>query len=641
MADAQKTPPTLASYKKMFDDARDTTPAEARKQSITDRDYYDGEQLNGSVGGVSIKAILANRGQPEIVINRIKPAINGTRGVVEQGKTDPRAYMRNPPEDKPQAQQQPQAMQPGAPQQPAPKPDLDAGDVASMTLRYIADTNRFQTLKMDVLENILVEGCGATIIEIDENRDVVCSQIRWEEYFYDPRSRKADFSDARYHGIAKWMYADDVIGRYEAKASEIEAAVNAGDMVSAGESWQDRPDDQKAWVDKAKRRLMVVELYYREGSTWFKCVFHSGGKLEEAAPVPYKDDKDRSICPIEAQSGYVDRKNNRYGMVRDMRGPQDEVNMRRIKAIHEINSRQIQQNDPNAPPIDTATARAEAARADGVLPPGWQIVPRGDVVANNVEMLQEAKSEIERMGPNPAILGRQGADASGRAQQVRQQAGLTELAPILGRFSDWELRCYRQMWFRARQFWDAPRWIRVANDDNAPQYVRVNDPGPLDPVTQQPLGPPKNHIAKMDVDIVIDSVPDTATLQQEVFTELVQLAQAYVGTPQQIPFSVLVEMSPLPKRREILKKLEEAQGEAAQANAPAMQLDMADKAAKVGKTQADAGLATAKTKQTEVQTVVAALQGHMDAHAANVLPPGHAEVANLPQNQPRPTGAGP
>src|SRR6266403_1071554 len=216
MADASEgaTKPTLAELKKMLDDARDTEPQNARKDSILSRDYYDGDQLSGQIGGQSIKAILASRGMPEIVFNRIKAAVNGTLGVVGKSKTDPRAYMRNPPKDDapPQPQQGPQAGLMGQASQmpmgqpPPAKPKLDAGDVASMTLRYISDTTHFPTLKMDVLENILIEGCGAAIIEIDENKDVIAVQIRWEEFFYDPRSRKHDFLDARYMGIAKWMY---------------------------------------------------------------------------------------------------------------------------------------------------------------------------------------------------------------------------------------------------------------------------------------------------------------------------------------------------------------------------------------------------------------------------------------------------
>lgn len=621
----------------MLDDARSSSVQEARRDSILCRKYYDGDQLSGTIGGKSIKAILAARGMPEIAFNRVKAAVNGTLGVVGKSKTDPRAYMRNPPTERPA---QPASLPPmghnGGPPMAPPKPqDKDAGDVASMTLRYIADTVHFKTVKTDVLENILIEGCGAVIIEIDEGKDVTCEQIRWEEFFFDPRSRKADFSDARYMGVAKYWYADDLAAKYPDKAKIVNDTMSAEDAssASADNSFEDRPLDQSAWVDKRLRRLMLVELYYKRGGTWYDCRFCSGGILDEAVPVAYKDRKGRTVCPIVAQSGYIDIKNGRYGMVRDMRGVQDEINMRRLKALHEMNSRQIQQDDPNAPPTDADEARGEAARPDGVLPPGWKIVPRNDVVANNIEMLQLSNSEIERMGPNPAILGRQGADASGRSAQIRQEAGLTELWPLLGRFTNFENRCYDRMWGCAAQFWDGPRWIRVTDDEGAPDYVQINEPAPTNPMTGQPLGKPKHHIAQMDVDIVVDSVPDTATLQQEVFNELMQLVPAYQGTPQMPSLKTIIRMSPLPKRLEVIKQLEMDEAAAAQAAAPAMQLDQAGKVADVQKTQAD-------TKLTEVKTVTEAMRGHMEAAAASVMPPGVEQVANLPQNQPQAAGAG-
>lgn len=674
----------ITRLKKMFDDCRTTpTVLDSRKVSDTCRDYFDGYQLTAEE-----RAVLQKRGQPEVETNRIRGAINGILGVVEMGKTDPRALMRNPDASAAPAPQVPQG--PGAPsqpQQPTPvapaqgpqtqqigqprpgqqvmggnggppmaAPPLDAADVATMTLRYIADTTHFQTTKMDALENILIEGTGAAIFEVD-GQNVLASQIRWEEFFYDPRSRRNDFKDARYMGVAKWMYADYLAAIYPAQAEALNGFATSGAIDGLGfdMSWEDRPEIATPWFDRNQRRLMVVEIYYIEGQTWNRAVFYAGGELE-AGPSPYKDDNGRPMCPIEAVSAYVDRRNKRYGIVKDMLPIQDEITMRRSKALHEMNTRQVQQTDATAPQVDVESVREEAAKADGVIPPGWNVVARSDVVANNLTMLAEAKSEIERFSPNPAILGRQGADASGRSQQIRQQAGMTELARVLGRFNDWEYRCYSQMWSRARQFWSDPKWVRVTDDTGAPQYVRINDPvHAQDPTTGQPVVDPatgqpqridtKNDIAKMDIDIEIDSVPDTTTLEQEIFAELSHLAQTY--GPQNVPFTLVLEMSSLPKKRELIQKLEAFQQQQAQAQSQALAQKGASEQAKA---QADVAqtIATAKNKEAqaglfEVQSVVQALEGHLQANAASVqLPPGIADGAHaVPPQQvmPPPGGA--
>lgn len=618
VAPEQTYKPDLDEKKRLFDEARELM-TDSRKLGELSRDYYDGEQLTRAQ-----RQVLRKRKQPDIVINRIRPAINGIMGVVEQGKSDPRAYMRNPPKP----QQQP-AQMPGVPPAQAlqQEPTLDAGDVASMTLRYIADTIHFHPMKMDSLESGLIEGCGAAIFEVDGNREVTGSTIRWEEFFYDPRSRKPDFSDARYLGVAKWMYADDVKAIYPQEVGDgFDSFISTGTTSTLSgfdESWDDRPTNKaQSWVDSKQRRLMVVEMYHREAGSWYKCVFYAGGMLE-AVPSPYLDDKGKPVCPIEAWSAFVDRNNNRYGMIKDMMGPQDEINSRRSKAIHEINTRQLQRVDLNAPPVDTDVARAEAARPDGIIPTGYQVVPRNDVVANNIEMLAEAKSEIERMGPNPAILGRQGADASGRSVQLRQQAGIIELSRVLGRFQDWEHRCYMQMWSRARQFYDGPKFIRVTDDEGAAQYIQINEPtGQMDQNGQPVMN---HHIAQMDVDIVVDSVPDTATLEQEIYSDVLELSKAYIGTPQQVPISILLRLSPVPKKRELIKEMEAIQQQQAQAAQPVQQLDMAQKSANVEKTHSEVEKNLAQAKKDEVSTVRDAMQGHVEAlnpHAMLPPPPG-------------------
>jgi hypothetical protein len=147
---------------------------------------------------------------------------------------------------------------------------------------------------------------------------------------------------------------------------------------------------------------------------------------------------------------------------------------------------------------------------------------------------------------------------------------LTEQAPLLAQFDDWTLRCYRAFWDAIKQFWNQPKWIRVTDDENAPRFVGLNVPQPavdpmtgmpqIDPMTGQPAMQMQNAPADMDVDIVIDSTPDTAVIQEEQFQRLAELVQA--GMP--IPPDVLIEASSLPKKRLLLDKLKQAQEQQAQ-----------------------------------------------------------------------------
>lgn len=523
--------PDLETIKRYFNEARDLTE-EARKESQIDDDYFHGYQLTADE-----RRILQDRRQPDTIFNRIRPAVLGTLGVIKQGATDPRAYPREPG-------------------------DEDAADVVTKALQFAADRGKFKETKIAAALNFLKEGTCAAIVEIDGERNVAPNLIAWEEFFYDPRSRRADLHDARYMGIAKWRYADDVAADFPDAKVDVDAYISG---TATSETFEDRPrDNAQLWVDARKKRVMQVEIYYREGSKWLRCVFYGGGILK-AEESPYKDKKGRTLNPIKARSCFVDRDNNRYGIVRDMRGPQDEINKRRQKLLHLLNNRQLMVTEQGFD-FDPDKARNEAARPDGVIPFGYQPVPTTDMTSGQFNLLAESKSEIERMGPSPSILGRQAADQSGRSALVRQQAGLTELAVVFGGIEAWELEVYEAMWERIQQFWTAPMYIRVTNDQKAPEFIGINQPvqGPpqvgMDPATGMPAIIPtvlgyKNAVAEMDVDIMLDSVPDTANLAQEQFQTIADL-MAKTGQP--VPLEIMIELSTLPEKHKIIEKLKQA-----------------------------------------------------------------------------------
>ncbi len=596
---SERKAPDLATLKRWVTESQ-SLATDAREQSLLDIDYYDGHQLTATE-----KAALAARKQPDIVINRARSAINGILGVTEQGKSEPRAFPRTPGDD-------------------------DSADVATDTLRYIAEHNRFSRIKQDVFLNMLVPGTGAVLVGVNEDNDVTIEQIRWEEFIVDQTSRRKDCADARWMGIAKWMYADDAAAMYPEARDSIQACVSQSGLI-ADITFQDRPDGGGGiqWTDSRQRRLMMIEIYYREGG-WKRCVFHAGGICEEG-DSPYTDAKGRPCNPIVAQSAYVDRNNNRYGAMRDMRGPQDEINKRRSKLLHMISVSQIQAVDPSAISVDADAARKEAAKPDGVIPFGWQKVPTSDAGNGQALLLQEAKGELERLGPNPAILGRQGADSSGRAVLARQQAGMTELAPLFGGLEDWELRTYCQMWARAKQYWTAPMFIRVTDDEDAPKFIGLNEPIPGPPqIVMGPEGIPtiqptvsgyKNAVGEMDVDITLESVPEVANIQAEQFQDLLQLVSASPVYQQQVPFEVLFELSATTHKRQIRDQMKRYREEQAQASAQAQQqqqqMAQAGAEAQIRETNSKATLneVTAQTKQAD--TTIKAFQ----AGLSSVQPP--------------------
>lgn len=578
----------------------------ARELSERDRDYYDEHQWTDEE-----IAILRRRKQPVITINRIKRKIDAMVGLEQRGRMDPRAYPRNPN-------------------------DEESADVATKALVFVDDQTRFDMKRSAAFENLLIEGYGGVEIVVEPKQtrngvqmDIVVNRLRWEELFFDPHSREKDFSDATYIGTQKWMTLDaamDLYGStYQGENLE-ELLTTSMNNAQDGQTYEDRPFQNTGyrWGDKRQRRVRIAQMYYKRGGTWYLAIFAGGGEIWNDVS-PYQDEGGKPCCPIELMTAYIDRENRRYGIVRGMISQQDEINKRRSKLLHSLNSRQTigvkgavdsvadlkrELAAPDGHVALNVEAFEDAARA-GVKP--FDLIQQADQTSGQFALLQEAKSEIDLLGPNPSLIGQAREGASGRAIMAQQQAGMAELAPIYDSLRDWTVRVYRQMWARIRQFWTEERWVRVTDEMHGAQFVGLNVvqgyAQVIDMATGQPQIVPQmqNPVAEMDVDIIIEDAPDYISLREEQFEQLSQMAQQ--GIP--VPPEMIIEASSLRNKRELLDMLKQQQEAAAQAQMQAQQAQMQMEAQKVGaavqKDQSQAAKNAADAQLTTIQARRAAL----------------------------------
>lgn len=491
----------------------------ARGLAERDRDYYDNKQWTAEE-----ESALKKRGQPATVRNRIKPKIDSMLGMERGGRTDPRANPRTPMDDQ-------------------------AANACTDAIRFVTDEQNFSAKRSEVFENILIEGSGGAIVEADGQQQIAIRYIPWDRMFFDPHSRAKNFTDSKYKGIVVWLDDDEASSIYGEKADDVLA--RSWNEYETNRTYDDKPSHQK-WVDGKRKRVKVVELYYREAGKWTYCVYTKAGFLVEPQPSSYLDEDGEPECPIEYVSCHVDRDNNRYGVVRQLIGPQDEINKRASKALHRMSQ---QQTMAEAGAVeDIQKWKREQAKPDGFLVhnPGFkvEIQKNSDLTAFEMQMLAEAKGEIESIGANAALQGK-GEAESGKALQIRRQSGVAETAAAFDALHQWSRAIYIQVWHRIKQFWTAEKLVRVTGDERNVQFVGLNI---IDPATGQKV----NDVSRMDVDIVLDDVPDVATAQQE---EFVMLAEAYKANPQTpinpmgIPFDIVVENSSLRNKQKILDRM--------------------------------------------------------------------------------------
>ncbi len=559
---------------------------DAREESARCRDYYDGRQLTAEQ-----IAVLKKRKQPIVIENLIRPKIDYLCGLERQTRTDPKAYARTVQHE-------------------------DDANAVTDALRYVADDEDFDVKRSGVFQNILIEGFGGVESVHKRTREFIDPKITWIEWdrlFYDPHSSKPDFSDAEYMGYVTWLDLSKAKRMWPEGEAVLESTIGKG-TSDLFDTYEDKPRWAN-WSDTKRKRVRVVTIYKLVDGIWHRGVFTLAGELEPLAPSPYLDEEGRPENPLILQSAYVDRDNDRYGLVRDFLTLQDEVNKRRSKFLHLSNSRQLRLSP--AAGMSAEAARREFARPDGVViaeTGDVEVIGTGDMAAGHFNLLAEAKQAIQAVGPNATMQGTQSENSSGRARMALQQGGMTEIAPLLDALRHFNVRVFRSLWNRIRQFWNAERWVRVTDDEKNVRFVGLNTTrgnmaalkvkgalkaGKIDQqqamqfamqIQADPsMAQPANVIAELDVDIQIDEVANAPTLQLEQFDQLTKLAP--MAPPEYLPtmFEMLIEASSLrntDKLREIMEQAK-APKQPDPMQEQAVMLGMAEQQAKVEKIQSE------------------------------------------------------
>jgi hypothetical protein len=602
-----------------FEDAEEVTN-DSRRLSERDRDYYDNKQLTAKE-----KKVLAKRGQPDIIINRIQTKVNFLLGYEASQRTDPKGYPRTPA-------------------------DEDASEACSDALRYIRDDMNLGQTFSQVWENMLIEGFGGAEFSIapddETGGEIMGGHVHWDRLFYDPHSREADFADARYLGMVVWMDKDEALAQWPEAEQAIEMCING----EQGKTYDDRPA-WKQWAISGRRpRVRIVQMYYKKGPLWHWCIFTKGGKIT-GGEVPYKDEKGRSLCPLIMQSAFVDRENMRYGFVRALIGPQDEINKRRSKMLHASMVRQVKMTKGAVDDVDEI--REQIAKSDGIIEinPGFEdsfaVLDNQVQFQHQAELLSHATREIDLMGPNAVMQGKGERGASGRAKLVDQQGGQIEIYRLVDRHNHFKRRVYQLLWAMVRQYWTDKKWIRVTDDERNVKFVGLNKPVTMaDDLIKQAIdeGVPEeeakaqiqqqaqqdpniaaqlqqivrmeNVPAEMEMDIILEEVPDAANLQQEQFEILAQLAQAGIKFPPE----VYIKTSALRDKKQLMDILEKAQADPM--NQAANEAQMEKLVAEIEKLRAEVTKTQASARQADAAAIKTMAEADMlDAQIGSVIQP--------------------
>ncbi len=687
---------------------------DARDQSFRDQEYYDGD-VKGTGWGQWTQdqlAKLSGRNQPPTTRNHVARKVHAVAGVEQRSRAEPRAYPRTPKDQK-------------------------AAEVATDSLRFAKERARLEiTSQLGFLDLLIAGYCGS---EIEGAKDALAeTHLEWRDMAFDPLSRRHDFSDARWLATGKWLDADAAkenyagpevrapqipprpmdpalamqwaafaqaeIAKYQAAVARRQKIIDLIDLTAEGGRGDDIADSQyddhplEHFGDRARKRIFVVDLWHRDPKHgWYRCVFTGNGKLfSEPASLVEKDQwgREEKVPPLKFQALFVSKDGWRYGIVRGMRSPQDEVNFRLSKALHWLMVNQIIYELGSLQDQDVEAVRREAARPDGVIGvaggPNSIRIERGLAIAAALAQFQaDAEAFLEQYGPNPQLQGEQGRATSGRAVMALQQAGLGQLGPIFDRFHDWEDRRYRSYWYRIQQFWTAPQYVRVTDDKNAAKFAAVNgapilgedgqpkrkasmfspngmlmQPGGSDMAPPPRMagigdnrGPPIDPsefetgpmLAELDMDIIIDRAPEAATLQAEQFEEMSKLAGSGIfnGLPPLDVARLVIAASALPNKTELLDMIDQLKAKPPQQQPNPMQMaelkdllsQIVERDAKTQKTKAETAQIAATIPGTHAESAMKGAQARTETVNATMNEIGATQALNFAAFAPAPPAA--
>jgi hypothetical protein len=442
---------------------------------------------------------------------------------------------------------------------------------ATESIRFCLQNNFYDETRSQAFDNLLNEcAAGVEVVWDKKKDDISIRHILFDRLIWDPLSRRKDFSDARYLGQFVVMDMDEAQALYPDAKEILDDTIGAKD---------------ERWYDAKRERVKIVELYWHEGEDVKYACFTKGGYLKGSRVSPYKNEIGETEWPYEFASLFVGANGFRYGASYQLLGVQDEINKRRSKALHLMSVRQTFGAAGAVPDINKA--RNELAKPDGHLEVAhgefgkdFGILPTGDMAQAQFKLLEESKAEMDAVSYSAAAAGKDIRNMSGVALRSREAASQTELAPVFNVLKHLDIRVYRKVWNRIRQYWTDNMFIRVTDEERNLKWVGLNKPTTkgallLERAQEQGLPPealqkiqlqiqqnPKefeqqvidNEIADLDVDLILDDAPDSVSTQIEDFQVIGEMVKS--GFP--MPPEAVIEASPLNNKDKILKMMKEA-----------------------------------------------------------------------------------
>jgi len=580
----------LEKVRMFWDEAR-IQQAEARYEMALDEDFYDGLQWTPQD-----EAAMKERGQAPLVINEIKPTIDWVIGTEKRTKIDYRVLPR--------------------------KNEREASIAArakSQLLKYVQDTSYGQIENSTSFKDQVTAGIGWIEIGIrgdKEDDPIFIRHEDWRNMWFDHRYRSKSMDDCRYVIRAKWLDLDIAKAMYPDKVSELEFAAKAYDAVAQDElefavntTVADKTSTGAQWttplfqddfsvLDNRRSIVRVIECWYREPKQvrMVRGGFFDGTKesLADADTLEFEiregtasitDSISMQVhfaifignimlnygespyrhnhLPFIALPSYRRKRDGApYGMVRNIRGVQEDLNKRRSKALHILSTNRVIAEANAASPIGWQQIEEEISRPDAIIKLDGKKDARFDIDTNNnvaqqhLEIMADDKQAIREVaGVTNENLGQESNLVSGKAILAKQNEGSVVTAEIFDNFRFSQQLQGEILLSLIEQFYTEEKSIYIAGNRGRYAHTTVN--------RVEEDGSVINDITAAKSDFIIAEQDYRESLRLSMFENMSELITKLSPDVALNLLDLVIDMSDIPDKDDLVTRIRDINGQRA------------------------------------------------------------------------------
>lgn len=509
-----------------------------RKDNEDNFDFYAGDQWSDYE-----KNVLANRGQQPTVLNVVRPLVDTLVALEMEKRTDLQVVGRE-------------------------ESDEVLGKLLTELLKQVFDENDFDYFQTEAGKDGLIGGRGWMYAEPTEKNGfphIEIGYIPWEEVYIDPHYRKPDGSDAKFIIRKVWMDREDAKLLWPEKAKDIDSTFNDEYRGIEYEAQTENCHDHNQWYDKQSQRVKICYCWYKDAKKKLHQVVFAEDIILEGSESDGDNGNPIGINDYPLIPFTVDRnrKGEPIGVVKSLRTIQEQLNKLNSKFLWDLSANRLMvEEDAFADESKLIQAHQEWSKPNGLVitgPGGLQKVKTEDnlrelgYLSGHMNFLSGMAQRTS--GVNDSMLGLPGEnERSATQQQNRILRGAAMQSRMLENLHFSKKKLAETVLKLMGVHYTERVIVRILGPNGEMDYFTLNETH-VDEETGEKVNL-FNISQALSYDIILQKVPPFSTIREREMQIFSEVAKTGILPPQFVG-EVLLTLSDLPNKHELLEKMKQ------------------------------------------------------------------------------------